>query len=493
MNAILLARVSTDEQVDALPAQTQRLTKYAQENGYDYRLIEFQESAYRDEGRRKFAEIVDVIRSYKDTVIVVFDKIDRYSRELSSEQTKVFQKMLNDGKIEMHFPSDNLFVHKNSPAADLFRLGIGIVLAKYYSDAISDNVKRKLEQKLKDGEWIGKAPLGYVNSVLPDGKKWVVVSSYEAEAVRSAYEWYSTGSFSFKLVRNKLSQEFAIDMSNSQLEKILKNPFYYGEMQVKDNLYPHRYKPIIDKGLFDEVQAVKKGYKKQPFKYAGLPFYYRGLLRCAACGCSLTPERKKAKYVYYHCSQYKGKHGAKWIREEQITEDIKSIFLNLQISDADYKTVSQELKTAHKQKVSMYEEMLSTLNTEFEKYQSRLEKLYEDYLDEKITETLYDKKFKEYRQKQRVIRKRIDNLDEVEKDYYASVNHLLRISRSAPVLFERSNIEQRRQLVNLILQNLTHDGDSLRWELKRPFETVFSCIKSSTWLRGEDSNLRPIG
>jgi site-specific DNA recombinase len=305
MNAILLARVSTDEQIDALPAQTQRLVNYAKDRGYKYRLIEFQESAYKDEGRRKFAEIVEVIQSYSDTVVVVFDKIDRYSRELSSEQTKVFQKLLNSGKIEMHLPSDNLFVHKNSPAADLFRLGIGIVLAKYYSDAISDNVKRRLEQKLRDGEWIGQAPIGYKNTVRPDGKKWVDISPYEAEAVKSMYEWYSTGSFSFRLVRRKLKDEFAIVMSNSQLDKVLMNPFYYGEMKVKGELYPHRYKQIIDKELFDEAQAVRHGYKKKPFKYAGLPFYYRGLVRCSDCDCSLTPEKKKQKYVYYHCSQFK--------------------------------------------------------------------------------------------------------------------------------------------------------------------------------------------
>ena len=67
-------------------------------------------------------------------------------------EVKALNKLREAGKIEIHFPSDNLFVHKNSPASDLFRLGIGVVLAKYYSDSIRDNVKRRFEQKLHDGE-----------------------------------------------------------------------------------------------------------------------------------------------------------------------------------------------------------------------------------------------------------------------------------------------------------------------------------------------------
>ena len=33
--------------------------------------------------------------------------------------------------------------------------------------------------------------------------------------------------------------------------------------------------------------------------------------KCADCGCMITPEKKKGKYVYYHCTQYKGKHNAR--------------------------------------------------------------------------------------------------------------------------------------------------------------------------------------
>ncbi|HXR50147.1 MAG TPA: recombinase family protein, partial [Verrucomicrobiae bacterium] len=160
MKAYLLARVSTDDQKDALPAQTFRLVEYAKRRGYKYQLAELRESAYKG-NRDSFKVVVEEIKACKEPAIVVFDKIDRYTRDSSSEEVRTLQTLYRSGKIELHFPSDNLFIHKDSPATDLLRLGMGIVVAQYYSDAISDNVKRRFEQKLRDGEWIGMAPVGY--------------------------------------------------------------------------------------------------------------------------------------------------------------------------------------------------------------------------------------------------------------------------------------------------------------------------------------------
>ena len=47
MKAFLIARVSTEDQLDALPAQIYRLKEYGESNFSAYELIEFQESAYK--------------------------------------------------------------------------------------------------------------------------------------------------------------------------------------------------------------------------------------------------------------------------------------------------------------------------------------------------------------------------------------------------------------------------------------------------------------
>ena len=47
---------------------------------------------------------------------------------------------------------------------------------------------------------------------------------------------------------------------------------------------------------------------------------FRGLLTCGHCGCALTAEIKKGKYVYYHCTENKGKCPEKWAREEEVDD-----------------------------------------------------------------------------------------------------------------------------------------------------------------------------
>jgi len=38
--------------------------------------------------------------------------------------------------------------------------------SKYFSDNLIENVKRGIRQKLRRGEWLTLAPLGYVNNYL---------------------------------------------------------------------------------------------------------------------------------------------------------------------------------------------------------------------------------------------------------------------------------------------------------------------------------------
>jgi DNA invertase Pin-like site-specific DNA recombinase len=492
MKAYLLARVSTDDQKDALPAQSYRLTEYAKRRGYDYRLIELRESAYKG-NRDTFRKVVEEINSNREPVIVVFDKIDRYTRDSSSNEVRILQTLYRSGKIELHFPSDNLFIHKDSPATDLLRLGMGIVVAQYYSDAISDNVKRRFEQKLRDGEWIGMAPIGYKNSVNEKGKKWIEIDSYRAEAVREAFKLYASGTSSLREISKKWKSDFGINANSSKIDIVLKNPFYYGEMRVKGQLYSHKYDTIISHDLFKDAEAVRNGYKVKKHLWGGLSYAYRGLISCAECGCRITFEKKKKKYIYGHCTQYKGKHNAQYISEDKITSQLVEIFKLVQIPNKDFGEVSEALRASHDDKKRMRDSSLAAIEAEIEKYQTRMEKIYEDYLDEKIPEDLYKRKFEEFRESQKAAQNKRINIEQIEDDYYGTVSHLLRLSKNAVKLFEAGDHEQKRTVISIVLSNLELDGDLLRYKYKKPFDTMAFCSKNSNWLGRLDSNQRPIG
>ena len=63
----------------------------------------------------------------------------------------LYEKAVAD-EIELHFVSDRQIINSKMSAVEKFQFGMSLGLAKYYSDAISDSVKRAFEQKRKKGE-----------------------------------------------------------------------------------------------------------------------------------------------------------------------------------------------------------------------------------------------------------------------------------------------------------------------------------------------------
>jgi len=57
-----------------------------------------------------------------------------------------------------------------------------------------------------------------------------------------------------------------------------------------------------------------------------------GLLICAKCGCSITAEMKKGKYVYYHCTNFRGECDNSYIRQEALADRLADVIKQIQIS-----------------------------------------------------------------------------------------------------------------------------------------------------------------
>lgn len=489
MKAYLIARVSTEEQEDALPAQVYRLQDYAQRNRFSPLLFQLQESAFKD-NRHQFAGIVAQIAAEKEKVVVVFDKIDRYSRDVSSDVTRALRQLCKSDKIEIHFPSDYLEIKATSPAQVWFMLTIGEATAENYSRSVGDNVRRRFDQKLRDGTILGRAPMGYNNITRPDGSKWVEIDTLKAEIVKDIFNEYATGVSSFKLIRDKIIQKYGVTFSRSKIEQTLKNPFYRGEMLYKGKLSAHHYERFITDELFERARQVREGYQVKPFIYAGLPYTYRSLISCAECGCRITFEKKKGKYVYGHCTQTKGKHGAAYVPESYFTQKFSEIIQSIVIPEEVYRSVSASLREEAEAERKTEQVRLSEVDAEILKYEKRIERLVDEHLDERIPDHIYEKKLTEFNAAQQVLRNRRDKFELVSKDDFSSADHLLKLAKNAQNLFEKGKIEQKRALLKMLHSNLELDGNLLRWKLKKPFELMAFGNVSGNWLRLLGSNQR---
>ena len=488
MKAIILARVSSKEQEDnnSIPAQTRRLNEYAVRLGLDvidtYQLVESSTKA----NRTKFTEIIKQIKRSREPIALVTDTIDRLQRGF--RESVMLDDLRREGKIELHFMREGLIINQASNSADILRWDMGVMFAKSYVTQLSDNVRRSQDEKLRNGEWLSKAPFGYVN-VTRSGKAWIEPDA-NADIIRFMFTLYATGSYSMQRIRERVAEEYSVHKSLSQVDKILKNPFYTGVMRVKGVEYAHHYTPLITRQSFDSVQGAASRYKKQPFKYAGLPYFYRGLITCHTCGCRITPERSKG-LIYYHCTQSKGKHGAKWVREEELSTQLEAAIDKIHPTQEQYDQVINALRLAHQDKITFKARQLGLLNASLTKAESRLSRLYESYLDGDITKDFYKAKKLELTTEQSQLHTKLASIDTAGKEYYDNSLRVMELVQNAPLLFRKTtDPEEKRQILNMLFQNLELKDDQLRWKYKKPYDSMASYTNDSSWLGMRDSNPR---
>ena len=103
---------------------------------------------------------------------------------------------------------------------------------------------------------------------------------------------------------------------------------------------------------------------------------------------------------------------------------------------------------------------------------------------------MFNKKLKEYKEKQEEINEEIERYTQADEKFYLTANTVLKLAQKALEIFESSEISEKRQLLNFLLQNLKLQGKKLTFELKTPFDTVLQANKCSEMLRGQDSNLQ---
>lgn len=489
MKAIILARVSTQEQMregQSIPAQLIKMREYCQRKNIGIRTeYKIDESSTKDE-RAKFEQVIDEIRNGKEKVALIIETIDRLQR--SFKESVILDELRKKDLVEIHFLRENLVISITSNSSDLLRWDMGVMFARSYVLQLSDNVKRSIEQKLRNGEWIGKARYGYKNITLDNGKKDIVIDEFKSKVVAKIYEWYSTQAFSFNTIREKLKTDYNIKFSKGYLDSILKDPFYYGMMRSKGKLYPHKYPRIISKELFDLVQSIKAGHNKKRFKFAGLPYVYRGLLRCPHDGLAITPEKHKG-HVYYHCTQYNGKHNAGWLREEEITKQLSKVFQGIQVPEHVVEEIIDDLKGVHDGKIAFRDEERKKLEQEHELYTKRLETLYIDRLDGRITESDYDKFYTSFRERVADIDARLSLLQNAEDNYYMTAKYMLELAKRAYELFIGSEPNEKRIIIKMVLQNLRLDGKLVKYDVLKPYDTILKCNDSQSWLPREDSDL----
>ena len=265
------------------------------------------------------------------------------------------------------------------------------------------------------------------------------------------------------------------------IERILKNPFYTGTFVWGGRTYQGDHAPIVSADLFQRAQlALRK--TNHPVEEAKRSFAYTGLIKCAHCGCSVTAEKHKEKYIYYHCTGSKGDCAKQAIREDGLEGLLGELVERVQIGEADIDWIISALKESHRDEKNYHEEQLSKLQTEVKRLQDRMDAAYEDKLDGTISGDTWRRKSQEWRSRQLEMQVAVERHLQASQVYFEAGGEVLRLAQRAHELWLMQPQTEKRKLLNVLLSNCTFDGSTVVPEYRKPFCWLAEGLERSSWL-----------
>src|SRR3989339_929594 len=209
MKYIAYCRKSTDEkdkQVLSIDQQIAELKEFATREHLE--VIEFitEAKTAKVPGRKQFEIVLKKLEKGQAQGIISWHP-DRLARN-SIDGGKIIY-LLDTGKLlDLKFPSHWF---ENTPQGK-FMLSIAFGQSKYYIDNLSENVKRGLRQKLRNGVWPAKAPYGYLNNPKTRG---IDVDPEKSKAIKRAFEMFAEGNHTFTDIAKYL-RRFHLERKNGK-------------------------------------------------------------------------------------------------------------------------------------------------------------------------------------------------------------------------------------------------------------------------------------
>lgn len=498
MKAVILARVSTKDQEEghSLDAQISNLRLYAGRKNLEiiseYSVIESSTKGHRPE----FMQMINFIRGQKHKIAIIVDTVDRLQR--SFKETPILNELFEKDLLELHFVKEGNILSKDSNAFQKAMWNMGVMMAQSYTDQLSDNVKRSVRYKIANGEWPGPAPLGYMNSIdILTGKKTIIVDTERAFLVKKFFEEYATGAHSLAELGRKarnwgLRSRKGHIVSHQTLHSLIQNPFYYGMMSIKGELNPHKYEPLISKALFDGCEAIRTGRgRTQAANETKYPFILRGLIKCAVSGRKVSCDIKKGKHVYLISRDPSDPEQKIWAKEDMVMDQIRDVFKSIQIPEAVMLEIVDQLKKSHESEKQYHQVSVESLSKENILVTKRLDALLDEYLDKSITKDMYDRKHGQLIQRRQEVHELLERHHAGDEQFRIAVTTLVTLASKAAELFDRSQTDEKRQLIGYMFSNLKLEGGKLRYALKKPFNLFVDLASYKEWLPDQDSNLGP--
>lgn len=318
---------------------------------------------------------------------------------------------------------------------------IQMVLATDYSRNLSIEVKKGQSQRLKQGYWPFRAPLGYRDM---GEAKLKEPCPKKAPLVRELFRLYLTGEYSITSLTDAmrvrgLTGYYDRPLARRNVDAILRNPYYCGQLVSRQGVFKGIHTPLISVRDYKRVQAIKAA--RHIKKRTKLGHRFRNTFTCDRCEKFLTGERQKS-HIYYRC--HTPGCPEKSYREDRLEAEILTALKKHEWTDEQVAAFRCELEK--RGGLREQDELRASLNLRAADVQTRQARLMDLYIDGKITEG-------DYRLRDERLKLDLAQIDEERaglatlRANRSSAEELLNFVTSVSTVYEVSSDPERRILL----------------------------------------------
>lgn len=481
MKTVLFCRVSSKEQEDegySLPSQEKLLKAYAEKHSFEIiKVFSISETGSKSDQRKTFKEMLEFLKK-NNIKVLVCEKTDRLLRN-KKDAVKIDEWMNENSEHSVHFVKESSVLHKDSKSHEKFIWNIRVSVAQFYTDNLSEDVKKGQVEKIAQGWLPTKPPYGY-KTIGEKGRKTHIIDEDVAPLIDKMFKLYDSGEYSVVRLSNKMNEiglktVYGNSVSKSRIHELLKDVFYIGKNKWNDNIYQGEHEPLIDKDLFERVQRRLKS-RTTP-RYQKHFHLFTGLMKCFECGGIVSWEIHKG-IVYGHCNHYKQCSQRVWAKEDDVDGQIAAVLDRLNIKN---KRITDWIRKAllehHKKHIEYRISSVEQINKLVSQIHTKLDNLYDDKVSGQITKEFYDRKFNKYSDELKLAEEQLDKQSKDNNQYYQLGINYFDLAQKGSLNYTKAKKDPKRLLLKLVFKEMKINKGVLSFKLTRAFELLSEIAK----------------
>lgn len=470
--------------------------------------------------RPGWKELLDEIEAGKIKVVITknLSRLGRSNFECSYYMDYYFPSMgVRFMTVQEEIDTNDIYNSSNEYAP------LNNFMNEKYSRDLSKNVRNSKLVKQKAGEYIGgrNTPYGYKRD--PEDKHHLIIDEIEARVIRLIFQWYLETS-SQKAVKRKLFEGKILNPSHHRnYKRKTKNPYQWDDKTIHDILLnevyigcmvqhkytkksfrakklskvprdewisvPNKHEAIIEKELFDRVQALMKAnYKCNSERQ---PELLRGLLVCYDCKHHMTVAKTERigkdgrLYInkYTQCTYYRRNrnldvcslHSTNYIELEKEVLEKLDVICKKFIKLVDFEKLTKQKKKNITTLGTTLENKIIKTQSEIEALDRKIEKAYMDRLDDVLSVDTYTKISSKLEEQKKDLQIVLNDLQDSYTQYQQdnTIEKYLETEKIVKQYLKTKKKIDRELIIKIVDRIEIHDDKTIDLHLKlKPLEQI---------------------